>query len=286
MTTYNLQITNNSGVNSIFTLETASLAVTPTPLTAFYAPSGVNELLITGNFTYDSVTPTNSTLLITKITHFGNIDAILVVPSSTYYRIEFSGGSGWVYNDDAEVQQEITVTSVTLNSEACFNEGTKILCLNKVEEYIPIENLRSGDIVKTYKYGYRKIDLIGKNYLFNNPDNFKGCMYKMAKTETNGLIEDLIVTGGHSILVDNLGNNELNEKLFNGQTIKIEDKYLLLSAASDKFEKVMGNDKYTYYHFVIENNGDDEERFGVWANGVLTETPSKNFFVQSNFMLL
>jgi len=108
----------------------------------------------------------------------------------------------------------------------------------------------------------------------------------MVKPE-NGLNTDLIVTGGHSILVDKLGENkELNEKLFNGQTIKIDDKYLLLAAASDKFEKVMGNDKYTYYHFVVENNGNDEERFGIWANGVLTETPSKNFFVNSHFILL
>ena len=39
-------------------------------------------------------------------------------------------------------------------------------------------------------------------------------MYKMEKTETNGLIEDLIVTGGHSILVDDLGEQkELNEQM-------------------------------------------------------------------------
>ena len=180
-----------------------------------------------------------------------------------------------------------TPITMTATEGACFNEGTKILCLNKVEEYIPIENLKKGDIVKSYKHGYRKIDLIGKNYLFNNPDNFSHCMYKMAKTDTNELTEDLIVTGGHSILVDKLGKNKkLNKQLFGGQTLKIDDKYLLLSAASDKFEKVLGNDKYTYYHLVLENNGDDEERFGIWANGVLTETPSKNFFVQSHFILI
>ena len=46
----------------------------------------------------------------------------------------------------------------------CFNQGTKILCCNKnlKEEYISIENLKKGDLVKTYKHGYKKIDLIGK----------------------------------------------------------------------------------------------------------------------------
>ena len=65
-----------------------------------------------------------------------------------------------------------------LSSPACFNKGTKILCLNKQleEEYIPIENLRRGDLVKSYKHGYRKIDLIGENKMINNPNKFNECI--------------------------------------------------------------------------------------------------------------
>ena len=164
----------------------------------------------------------------------------------------------------------------------CFNKGTKILCLNKnlEEEYIPIENLNKNDFVKSYKHGYRKIDSIYNNNLINNTLIFNQCMYKMIKTEKNNLFEDLIVTGGHSILVDDLlENKEENDKIFNGETPKIDDKYLLLASVSKDFIKLKGNDLYTYYHFVLENNGDDNERFGVWANGILTETPSKNYFI-------
>ena len=113
-------------------------------------------------------------------------------------------------------------------------------------------------------------------------------MYKMIKTEANGLIEDLIVTGGHSILVDDLGSfKEENDKLFNvAESPKIDDKYLLLAGVSDKFIKLENTNLYTYYHFILENNGNDEERFGVWANGILTETPSKKLFINNNYTLI
>jgi hypothetical protein len=176
----------------------------------------------------------------------------------------------------------------TISDPSCFNEGTKILCLNKnlEEEYIVIENLRKGDIVKSYKHGYRKIDLIGKNPMINNPKKNNECMYKMKKTDDNGLIEDFIVTYGHGILVDDLGEyKEENDKIL-GSTIMIDDKYLLLVGLSKEFVKLENTNLYTYYHFILENNGNDDERFGVWANGILTETPSKNYFINHKYTLL
>jgi len=175
-----------------------------------------------------------------------------------------------------------------ISDPSCFNKGTKILILNKniEEEYIPIENLRKGDLVKSYQHGYRKIDLIGKNPMINNPNRFNECMYKMEKTEENGLIEDLIVTGGHSILVDDLGIcKEENDKIF-GTTHMIDDKYLLLSAVSKDFKKLENTNLYTYYHFILENDGDNDKRYGVWANGILTETPCKNHFTNHKYILL
>ena len=171
---------------------------------------------------------------------------------------------------------------------ACFNEGTKILCLNKnfEEEYVPIENLRKGDIVKSFKHGYRKIDLIGKRTMMNNPNKCKECMYKMEKTEMNGLIEDLIVTGGHSILVDNLGNyEEENKKLLEGIQ-QIDNKYLLLAAVSNEFVKLENTNLYTYYHFTLENNNNTDERFGVWANGILAEITSEKLFFEHKYILI
>lgn len=39
------------------------------------------------------------------------------------------------------------------------------------------------------------------------------------------------------------------------------------------------NENYMYISYSSsckENNGDDNERFGIWANGILTETAPKN----------
>ena len=184
---------------------------------------------------------------------------------------------GYIYESN---QNSNTIWKINLTTP-CFNKGTKILCLNsmKEEEYIQIENLKKGDLVKSYLHGYRKIDSIGKNSMINNPEHFNLSMYKMEKTDTNGLIEDLIVTGGHSILVDDLGEyyNENNGR-FKGKIPKIDDKYFLLSAVSKEFTQLKDTNEYTYYHLVLENNGNNDERFGIWANGILSETISKNQF--------
>lgn len=236
-----------------------------------FPPSGVDD----GFDTRGGVT-------ITKFPYYTDVigDASryfnLAGKTEVWLSLEYEDGS--LPPVDEQVPETVSMSFQLLTSDpSCFNEGTKILCLNKnlEEEYIPIENLRKGDLVKSYKHGYRKIDLIGKNIMINNPNKFNECMYKMEKTEENGLIEDLIVTGGHGILVHDLAEyKEENDKIF-GKTVMIDDKYLLLSAVSKEFLKLENTNLYTFYHFILENNGNDDERFGVWANGILTETPSK-----------
>ena len=171
---------------------------------------------------------------------------------------------------------------------SCYNEGTKILCLNQhlEEEYIPIENLRKGDFVKTYEHGFKKINLIGKNCFVNDPTSFDNCMYKMVKTVDNGLIEDLLITGWHAVLVDELGEyKQANDVKFSKETPKIDDKYLLLACVSNDFTKVETIEEFTYYHFVLESD-DIEAQFGVWANGVLSESTSESNFLEHSFTLL
>ena len=88
-------------------------------------------------------------------------------------------------------------------------------------------------------------------------------------------------------MVDELGEyKEKNDIYFGGETPKIDDMHLLLSAVSKDFVKQENNNLYMYYHLTLENNGNNDERFGIWANGVLTETPSKNQFTAHKYTLL
>ena len=223
-----------------------------------------------------------------SITSMSNYNATTTAGSN--YNLEGSeSGSSLKGQISGRTNVDVKYTITKLKSEpSCFNQGTKILFLNKKleEEYICVENLRRGDLVKSYKHGYRKIDLIGKNFMVNNPDHFGVCMYKMEKTPDNGLIEDLIVTGGHSILIDDLGDYKKETDEIFGSNPMIDDKYLLLAALSKDFTKLDNTHPYIYYHFILENNGDNDERFGVWANGVLTETPSNNQFTHHKYTLL
>ena len=86
------------------------------------------------------------------------------------------------------------------NRPICFNKGTKILCNKNGEElYIPIEQLKSGDLVKTYLHGYKPIYMIKKGVFTLSTKGTRG-MYKMKKT--GSMIDDLEMTGLHAQLID------------------------------------------------------------------------------------
>jgi hypothetical protein len=169
----------------------------------------------------------------------------------------------------------------------CFDESTEILCLNEnlEEVYIPISQLTKGSIVKSFRHGYRKIDHIHKGTLLNNVNDFRSCMFVLPKNET--MTKDLIITGGHSILVDTMSEKEnaKNLEYFGGNKLVIDGKHLLLAGASSKFTPLQDTNLHTYYHFILENEGDDDVRYGVWANGILTETPSKSLFLNEILFL-
>jgi hypothetical protein len=193
---------------------------------------------------------------------------------------------------------------------SCFKEGTKILCrIDPTESnfrstagnhrstesyhwskdvYVPVEDIRSGVLVSSYKHGYRKVKLIGKGSVYTNKGKWYNSLYKMKKGTLEGMTDDLIVTGGHGILMDKFTDNELaNQKkiLRSNRFDRIDDKLIITAAISEKFTR-MHDEPYIYYHFILENDGDTHKRYGVWANGVLVETPNEKQFLAHPYTLI
>jgi len=134
-----------------------------------------------------------------------------------------------------------------------------------------ISTLKIGNLVKTYKDGYKPIKYL-KKFNYNRLDESDiNYLYRLKNT-------NIIVTGGHSILVDELTEQEKLRNLKYYFSSNIHDKKLLLAFSSDKFEKIKDNKKYILYHLVLENENIDGH-YGIYLkNNILSESCSEAYF--------
>ena len=158
----------------------------------------------------------------------------------------------------------------------CFNEDTKILCLNSdyKEINMPIQDIEKGTLVKTLKHGYLPVDTIRYKTLNSKLSKLKmNNMFKLSTEKYDDLTEDLYITGSHNILVNELTNDERKETLNILNKIYVTDgKYRLLAAVDKRAEMVEGT--FTIYHFALENES-EYSNYGIYANGLLVESCSK-----------
>jgi hypothetical protein len=196
-----------------------------------------------------------------------------VAPSNTYYVTVSVSGT-------------VTGTPITSNPfttiyrspYSCFKTGTKILCLTEglKEEYIPIEEVRKGTIVKTLKQSYVRVNVIGKS-IIDNPDNDDrgpNRLFKLTKENYPELTEDLIMTGCHSILVDKLSaEQERIQMRLMGTLYLTTDKYRLLTFVDEKAEPYISPGEHEIWHLALDNDN-YVCNYGIYANGLLVETAS------------
>ena len=93
---------------------------------------------------------------------------------------------------------------------------------------------------------------------------------------------DVIVTGKHGILVDEVTTEELDNIKNSRTKIRyIDDKKVLPACASDKFEKITDDIDFELWHFVLENE-DIYKNYGIYINdGILSESCSEAAFNNS-----
>jgi hypothetical protein len=238
----------------------------------------LNNNWVTGLGNLRGINTKNNYLYVSDITNYsiiqinindGNINNLkyngltnnyhdLLILNNIMYGSNYTGGS---------------IDNINLPDVTCFKEGTKILTENG---YVVIEDLKKGDMIKTLNHNYLKIDTIAHSVHNNNSNNkINDKLYRLPKENYPELLEDLVITGGHSILIDKITREQIEATLKIVDSVYMTDGKIRLLACVDKRAKeyeVNGNN--TIYHIALENDS-DITNYGIYANGLLVESCSK-----------
>jgi photosystem II stability/assembly factor-like uncharacterized protein len=169
----------------------------------------------------------------------------------------------------------------------CFKEGTKILTM---KGYKLVQDLRKGDMVKTLRNDYKAIEMIGKKEFIHRPtpeDRVKEQLYVCSKPEFDQILEPLVLTGCHSILVDKFVSEAQRQKTIdvNGNIYLTDNKYRLPACAHHGTTVYETPGTYMIYHLALENE-DYYMNYGIYANGLLVESCSRRYLKERSNMEL
>jgi hypothetical protein len=172
----------------------------------------------------------------------------------------------------------------------CFLEGSTLLCLiNGQDTHVPIEQIRKGTLVKTALDGYKAVDIIGHSKLHNPSHSLRSQnrLFKCPVSAFPELQKDLIITGCHSILVDNLTDAHKDRTMELLNKIYITgNKYRLMACIDERAVPYCNEGVHTIWHLALENTN-YYNNYGVYANGeLLVETTSQRYLKELSGMEL
>ena len=266
--------------------------ITPWLLSAYnaelYNPSTINIYNGSGSSSAGLFTPGYTY----KFSNTSLIPSEIIIDSSSGI-VSFTNLDVGTYNIGISVYKLSNSNYISYNSNnliinsfsyPCFKLGSKILT---DKGYQLIENLRNGDLVKTLKNGYLPIVIIGESEIYNsgNKERIKNRLYNLSCKNYSDLMEDLVLTGCHSILVDYFTEEE--------QIIGMGGKEKRLYMTDDKFRlftyldhRSLPYDKegmFTIYHIALESDN-YYGNYGIYANGLLVETCSIRYLQELSNM--
>jgi hypothetical protein len=270
-------ITNVTTQGSTITIAfTAGSAATPSVTTYYYSIDGGN--------TYTNAAKTTSPIVISSGLQYG-----------INYQIVLKAYNGSMFS------YESNTMSSGFIEYPCFLQGSRILCMNPEtddEEYVPIETLRRGDLVKTRLHGYKAIAYIGHSILKypESDPNKKNRLYRFPKSKISGMTEDLYITGEHCTLHshvteeilfktrDHMGDIYVTERMIRVPACLDERAEPYISASANRCGS--GNKgSVTIWHLALEHNN-AYHNYGIWANGLLVESCSIEHLVNRSNMEL
>jgi hypothetical protein len=246
------------------------------PGTGASSPITTYNYSLDGGSTYTNANTTISPIVITGLQNGVSYQVAIVSNSS-------AGDS---------VASNIVVASITY---PCFLQGSKILTMNPEtddEEYVPIEKLRRGDLIKTLPHGYKAIAYIGHSVLADpvSDKDKRNRLYRFPKSKISGMTEDLYITGEHCTLHSHVTEEILFKTRDHMGDVYVTERMIRVPACLDeRAEPYKGSNgskmPVTIWHLALEHNN-AYHNYGIWANGLLVESCSIEHLVNRSNMEL
>ena len=246
-------------------------------LTSLTIPSNITTI---GDFTFQSCTS------LTNV-YFLNPIATPDVGTNTFQNIGTPSNAHVVSLTTTDYTSIDGIFTNYLDPTICFKEGSLILT---DKGYVVIQHLRKGDLVKTSKDGFKSIDMIGFKEINHVAieDRINNQLYVCSRSKYPEVFEDLVLTGSHSILVDNFTSEKQKQITTEvlGQIYMTGDKFRLPACVDERASVYKEKGRHTIYHLALENDN-YYMNYGIYANGLLVETCSKRYLKElSNVTLI
>jgi hypothetical protein len=167
----------------------------------------------------------------------------------------------------------------------CLLEGTTVLCqIDGVDQEIPIEQIRTGTVVKTAEDGYQRVALIGRSVISNSgsTERSQNRLYVCRTDRYPELKTDLYLTGCHSLLVDRLTSDQAEQtKTLLGRIYITGRKSRLMACIDDRAEPWASEGRYTVWHLALENQY-PRANYGIFVNGGLLVESCSLFYLHNH----
>jgi len=208
----------------------------------------------------------------------GNVINVYNFPSGSAVSLPWQSsliGSDYLYNYNGSVYATEDNNLLRYNPYGiCFLKGTRILC---EDGYKPIEEIVAGELVKTLFHGYIPVDTVKHSTVYN-PDTMERTrerLYLLSKSVYPSLLDNLVVTGGHSILVPELTAPQRKAIIDEFGTVFVtENQYRLMASVDERSVPYPFEGTFDIYHICLENE-QEQGNYGIYANGLLVESCPK-----------
>jgi hypothetical protein len=264
----NLYVADASGVNHI-NIPTHIGGTSGTPVVHQFNTAVNTGLTIYGGYFY---------LTSSSSPGSGNIINVYNFPGGSPVSLSWKTnllGADYLYNYNGSIYATDDTELHRYNPYGiCFLKGTGILC---EDGYQKIEEIKPGQLVKTLQHGYVAVDTIKSSIIYNpdNIDRIRERLYLLSKSVYPELTENLVLTGGHSILVPVLTKAQREATLEEFGTVFVtEGKYRLLASLDERSVPYPLEGTFEIYHICLVNK-DELGNYGIYANGLLVESCCK-----------